>query len=277
MTLLFCIELQGGLANRLRALWSAHVFAQRHRRPVLVLWPIAPELGCSYRQLFSLHSPLILIDLHLERRLDRLLLRLLRQLFSSFGFGLNKPVEPGQPWGAPPRFAPRWMPFQWIQTCAEFESTTKQDPPFRPNGVLQQQAQTRLAEARRSGRPLIGVHIRRSDHRLASATSQTSAFIEAMQQQLLKAPDTHFLLCTDEPTEAAQLKAVFGERLFWWPPQSLDRSQQQAATAAMLDFLALAGCDAILGSYLSSFGLLAARYGGVPLTIAGAVQPTPAG
>ena len=83
MTLLFCVELQGGLANRLRALWSAHAFAQRHRRPVVVIWPVCPDLGCNAQALFELDSPLHLIQVHSARRADRLLLRLARWLLSS--------------------------------------------------------------------------------------------------------------------------------------------------------------------------------------------------
>ena len=54
MTLAFVVELQGGLANRLRAFWSAHAFALRYRRLVVVLWPITAEFGCDYERLITL-------------------------------------------------------------------------------------------------------------------------------------------------------------------------------------------------------------------------------
>ncbi len=274
MTLVFVVELQGGLANRLRALWSAHAFALRYRRPIVVLWPLTAELACAHQHLFTLSSPVRLISIDPSRPLQHLNLRLARWLFSSLRLGLNCPVDGGEAWGRPPLFAPRWLPFQWIQTCAEFEDSQHLAAPFLPLPALRQRVASRLAEARAAGAPLVGVHIRRSDHRLAIACSATAAFITSIQEQLRRQPASRFLLCTDDPAEVAPLCAVFGDRLAWSPPTCLDRSRPGAAIDALIDFLALAGCDAILGSHLSSFSLLAARYGGVPLTIAGAPHPS---
>jgi len=275
MTLLFCVELQGGLANRLRALWSAHAFALRYHRSVLVIWPVCADLGCPAELLFRLNSPLHLIQVKPDRRLDRWLLRLARWLLSSLRLGLNKPVIPGQPWGDPPRYAPRGVPFQWIQTCAEFEDSTGLPAPFQPESDLLHAAKDRLASARHDDAPLIGLHVRRADHQLATAHSQTSHFLEAMQARLRDQPSTRFLLCTDDPQEVACFEEAFGERLSWFPPACLDRAQTASGPAAMIDLLTLSGCDAILGSYLSSFSLLAARYGGIPLEIVEAQEPSP--
>jgi hypothetical protein len=274
MTLAFVVELQGGLANRLRALWSAHAFALRYQRPVVVLWPLTAELGCPHQQLFTLSGPVRLISVDPASPWQHLALRLARWLFSSLRLGLNRPVDAGEAWGRPLRFAPRLVPFQWIQTCAEFENSQHLAAPFVPLPALRQRAAVRLSEARAGGAPLIGVHNRRCDHQLAIAGSDTAAFISAMQAQLRMQPATSFLLCTDDPGEVEPLRALFGDRLLWSAPVCLDRSRQQAAIEALVDFLALAGCDAILGSHLSSFSLLAARYGDVPLSIAGAGEPS---
>ncbi len=269
MTLLFVVELQGGLANRLRALWSAHAFAMRYRRFVVVLWPLTAELATPHWQLFNLRGPVRLITVDPSCRSQHLLLRLARWLFSSLRFGLNRPVDPGEAWGRPLRFAPRWMPFQWIQTCAEFEDFAHHRAPFQPCAEIQRLTVSRLAQARQSDAPLVGVHIRRADHQLATAHSATSGFIALMRQQLMARPATRFLLCTDDPAEVAPLRDVFGEQLIASPPACLDRSRPQAGIDAFVEFLTLAGCDALLGSHLSSFSLLASRLGGVPITIVG--------
>jgi hypothetical protein len=267
LTLLFVVELKGGLANRLRALWSAHAFALRYRRAVVVLWPLTAELATPNGQLFNLVSPVRLITVNPSRPLQRLALRLSRWLFSSFRLGLNRPVDPGEAWGRPLRFAPLWMPFQWIQTCAEFEDCGDQPAPFQPLPSIQRLSTARLAQARQTNAPLVGVHIRRGDHRHAIANSTTSAFLTAMHERLIASPTTHFLLCTDDPLEVGPLRAEFGERLFASPPACLDRSHPQAGIDAFVEFLTLAGCDAILGSLQSSFSLLAARIGSVPISI----------
>ncbi|MCX5967634.1 MAG: hypothetical protein NTV57_08350 [Cyanobacteria bacterium] len=239
---------------------------------MVVIWPITAELACAHQQLFTLSSPVRLISVDPSRPLQNLALRVTRWLFSSLCLGLNRPADAGEAWGRPPRFAPRWMPFQWIQTCFEFEDSQHLAAPFIPLPALRQRVATRLNEARFVGAPLLGVHIRRSDHRFAIAYSDTSAFIAAMQEHLRRHPASRFLLCTDDPAEVVPMRTLFGNRLIWSPSACLDRSHQVAAIDALVDFLALAGCDAILGSHLSSFSLLAARYGGVPVTIAGAPQ-----
>ena len=262
-------ELQGGLSNRLRALWSAHAFALRHRRSVVVLWPINSELGCAHQDLFTLDSPVKLISFHQARPWQNLALRLSRLLFSSLRFGLNSPKEAGQAWGRPARFAPRWMPFQWIQTCAEFENIESISAPFSPLPNLQRQAAARLVKARAAGGLLVGVHIRRTDHRHSILCSATDAFVAAMRDQLIREPATRFLLCTDDPSEVEPLRVIFGDRLIWYPPRCFDRSLQQSATDALVDFLTLSGCSLIFCSYLSSFSLLSARMGDVPYMVIG--------
>ena len=269
MTLVFFVELNGGLANRLRALWSAHAFALRYRRPVVVIWPITPEFACDYNKLFTLNSPLYLINVDPARPLQNIGLRLSRWIFSTVRLGLNCPIDGGEAWGRPVRYAPLWMPFQWIQTCAEFECTNNFDAPFLPLPSLTQQASSRLSKARFDGDVLVGVHIRRTDHRHSISCSNTNAFITEMQSCLTREPSTRFLLCTDDPSEVEPLRNLFGNRLIWYPPKCLDRSRYMSGIDAFIDFLTLSGCNMIYCSYLSSFSLLAARTGRVPYTVIG--------
>lgn len=264
MTFLFVFELTGGLANRLRALWSAHAFALRYRRLVVVLWPLTSELACEYQQLFHINGRVCVICVTPADPFTGISLRLARFILSSFRFGLNCPIEAGEAWGKPLRFAPRWMPSQWIQTCASFEDFTDILPPFSPAPQLHHEASLRVAALRETGFPLIGVHVRRRDHRLSTRHSPTSAYIKAMTDCLRFKPRAYFLLCTDDRTEESCLRSVFGNRLIHYPPASLDRSSKQAGIDAMIDFLMLSSCDLILGSAFSSFSLLAARYGGIP-------------
>ena len=163
------------------------------------------------------------------------------------------------------------MPFQWIQTCAQFESINDSRPPFLPLANLRNEAANRLAKARaaKGVLVLVGVHIRRNDHHHAVACSNTNAFIAAMRDQLKREPASRFLLCTDDPFEHGALHDLFGDRLVWYPPDCLDRSCELSAIDALSDFLTLAGCDSIFASYQSSFSLLAARFGDVPYIVVG--------
>lgn len=235
---------------------AAHAFALRYRRPVVAIWPISSELACPYEQLFTLDSPVLLVNLDQTRRTRQLLVRVLRWLVSGFGSGLNRPIVPGIPWGDPPRYAPRWMLFQWIKICAEFEDYSHLAAPFRPISELCELARKRVDAARGDGFTAVRIHIRRMDHRYSIAHSKTKAFIDAIEWRLRLISSSRFLLCTDDPSEAKTLQAQFGDHVLWFPPASLDRAHREAAVAAMTDFLALSSFDSIVGSYLSSLSIL---------------------
>ena len=109
----------------------------------------------------------------------------------------------------------------------------------------------------------IGVHIRRGDHMKARERSPASAFIKAMDAE---PADTVFVVATDSNTEKALINERYKGRI-WFPATSLSRMTQKGMDDAVSDFMALARCKRILGSYASSFSELAALYGDVPLEV----------
>ena len=257
MTLAFVVELQGGLANRLRALWSAHAFALRYAR--LSQWLADhPEFGCDYR-LITPDSPLCLITVDPARPWQRLSLRLARWLFSSCASAQLS----GGCWGSvgrPTRFAPRWMPFSGSRR-AEFESIDFIPAPFLPLRGISNQAASRLAKAWPGG-VLVGVHIRRTDHQQAVARSNTNAFIAAMRDQLNREPSTRFCsapMIRQKLNLCASCSAIacFGIRLsaLIAPvscPQSMLRSTSspcQAAIQSLLLFVFLQSACSTYGAY----------------------------
>ena len=273
MTIFYTVEMQGGLANRLRTLWAAKAFAIKQQKTVVLIWPILPELGCCWRSLFTLNTPSKVLTIRQSSRLHRKFLSLCRHTFSTFGLGLNRATHPGIPWEQPPRFGDaKFIPFQWIQTCGEFEETINIDPPFKPNPNLSKRATRRIATIREKHDSLIGVHIRRGDHVRSIATSSLEHFKAAIKQQIDRSEGSGFLVCTDCEREATELRDIFGKRIFWHPPRLLDRSQPISIQDAMIDLVTLAQCDQLVGSYLSSFSIIAAKYGNIPLQIAGAAN-----
>lgn len=269
MTLHYTIELRGGLANRLRTLWAAHAFASKQQKPILAIWPILPELGCCWRSLLTLTPPVKLMTANPTRIVNQKALSLCRLTLSTFGLGLNRASEPGIPWVHPPRYRDRrFIPFQWIQTCEEFENTSTIDPPFKPTPQVAHSASRRLAQIRDKYPSLTGVHIRRGDHQRAIKASTLDHFKTAIQRQIDTMASSAFLVCTDSDHEASELKSLFGRRIFWHPPRSLNRNEPTSIQDAMVDLIALSQCDQMIGSYLSSFSILAARYGSIHLQIA---------
>ena len=109
----------------------------------------------------------------------------------------------------------------------------------------------------------VGVHLRRGDHMKARLLSPTDAFIKAMDAE---PADTVFIVATDSATDRMFLNEQYKGRI-WFPANSLSRMTQKGMNDAVMDFMGIARCKKILGSYNSSFSEMAALYGDVPLEV----------
>lgn len=113
-------------------------------------------------------------------------------------------------------------------------------------------------------RQVVGVHIRRGDNKRAIKESPTELFIDAMAAY---PKSTLFYLATDSMEERRTILANFLERVIVGSQDIAGRNDPFGCREAVLDFLCLSKCSEILGSYYSSFGEMAAAYGGVPLRV----------
>lgn len=121
----------------------------------------------------------------------------------------------------------------------------------------------RVKAVLKEGSPIMGIHIRRTDHLAAIQKSPTEAFIKAMREY---PPETRFFVATDSEAERNALKVVFGQRILTIATV-LNRETFVGGVDAFLDFLGLSLCSEILGSAESSFSQMAAAYGGCPLKV----------
>jgi hypothetical protein len=113
------------------------------------------------------------------------------------------------------------------------------------------------------GKEMVGVHIRRTDHRKSIESSPSHEFWKEMELH-----DTHFYLATDDIGERAAACERFGERVVTGPKTLLGRNSPDGCWDAMVDMICLSKCSLIIGSYASSFSEVAAAIGNVPLKIA---------
>tara|TARA_R110000737_G_scaffold196453_3_gene217086 strand:+ start:115 stop:489 length:375 start_codon:yes stop_codon:yes gene_type:complete len=81
--------------------------------------------------------------------------------------------------------------------------------PFEPLPDLQQ----KVSEITRIFSKTVGIHIRRSDHKLSRQFSPTHLFLDAMKEELQREPATKFFLSTDDTEEERPLIERFGERV----------------------------------------------------------------
>lgn len=115
---------------------------------------------------------------------------------------------------------------------------------------------------------MVGVHIRRTDHRKAIQGSPSAAFWAAMNAELAVDPDTQFYVASDDETERQEAMRRFPGRVRLGPNQLLGRNDPYGCRDAMVDLIALSKCEKIIGSEGSSFSEIASAIGNTPLQVA---------
>ena len=118
---------------------------------------------------------------------------------------------------------------------------------------------------------LIGVHIRRGDNSLAIDSSPVELFVSFMDNALRVNSSTCFYVATDDDSIETMLRARYGPQRISTQGLSAarraDRATPDGIRCALVDLLALARCDVVVGTYYSSFSTLAATWHGVPLHV----------
>lgn len=117
------------------------------------------------------------------------------------------------------------------------------------------------------GKKLVSVHIRRTDHIESIKNSPLELFVEKMQAELDNEPDSYFYLATDDTGVEQELKEIFGEKIITFENKSLKRDDEQGIIDAYVEMLCLASGSKILGSFNSTFSLMASKIGNIPLVV----------
>lgn len=112
----------------------------------------------------------------------------------------------------------------------------------------------------------VGVHIRRTDHRVSIAHSPTAAFLRAMDEAVRRDPAVRFFLATDDDALKQRLLARYPDRIIT-QSHAAPRHTLEGMRAAVVDLWCLAATQKLLGSYGSSFTDTAAEMGNVPLEV----------
>jgi hypothetical protein len=114
----------------------------------------------------------------------------------------------------------------------------------------------------------VGVHIRRTDNKLAIAKSPIERFIELMSREKSRNEKVKFYLATDSPdSEKIIFERFPGDVII--NIKELRRDRKEGIKDALVDLLCLSKTSRIIGSYWSSFTDVASEMGKIPLVIAG--------
>jgi hypothetical protein len=122
----------------------------------------------------------------------------------------------------------------------------------------------------------IGVHIRRSEAPLPLCPyAQPLRYYEAVMNSF--PADTRFFISTDSQEAYRWLQARFGSRIFQRPKVHDNRNSVDGVREGLVDMLLLSRCDAIIGTFGSSFSGVAAQASGRPILLLKTVPRIPAG
>lgn len=136
---------------------------------------------------------------------------------------------------------------------------------IKPSKIVTDRKDMVLQDAR--DKKLVSVHIRRTDHIESIKNSPLELFVEKMQSELAGDPDTYFYLATDDTGVEKELKEIFGQRIITFENKSLKRDDEQGIIDAYVEMLCLASGTKILGSFNSTFSLMASKIGNIPLIV----------
>ncbi len=119
----------------------------------------------------------------------------------------------------------------------------------------------------------IGLHIRRTDNAESIAKSPTVLFINKVREEIELHDDTKVFLATDSTEVKREFIAAFGSRIIT-PKEDACRDSISGIRGGVVDLWTLASTQKIYGSAGSSFSPMAASIGGVPLEIMNAQTAT---
>lgn len=135
---------------------------------------------------------------------------------------------------------------------------------FRPVPEIEEQVHALVPD---NAGPVIGVHIRRTDHVEAIRHTSVSRYEEVMAAEIQARPDVRFYLATDDADIKQRLLDRFGKERIITAQTPLRRDSQEGMHGAVIDLFALSRTEKLIGSYYSSYSEIAAELGGIELVI----------
>ncbi len=254
------IEPMGGLCNRMRTLDAALALGRRLDRKVQVIWYQHAGLNCRFDYLFEKIPGISRIwQIPVKPGIWRLR-NLSHQYFQRY---YDYYANPGNIWDA----IRQDYDFKnlgnyrkiYIASWSRFYSPPVLFQEFRPVASLRK----RIDEYQTISE-MVGIHIRRTDHKKAIAESPTEKFLEIMHREISENPSVNFFLATDDPAEETLLKDAFPGRIHTHPKETVERNSPQGIKDALIDLYCLASCRKLIGCHASAFSMTAWQLSGIP-------------
>lgn len=270
------VEPCAGLGNRFIALASAYRAAESLNEKLTVIWKSESVLGASMKELFFLPQDIDVVEIRefgykkdfigqIRGNIIKNKYRKMSDAFFSCDDIMELYNEKGEKGVSEVIKSNNTV---YIKATNPFFDIFNADNVFDFITPAADIAARRDAVLRASeGKRLVGVHIRRTDHIEAIKNSPLELFIERMDRELEAEPETYFYVATDSPDTEDELKQIFKDRIITFNDKCLKRETVSGIKDAYVEMLCLAAGEKIFGSFNSTFSLMAARLGNIPLIV----------
>lgn len=261
----------GGLGNRLRAIVSAVQLSETTGTALRIVWFKDWGMGAEWREIFkpmkhyalreaslldslvydrprkrNFFVPKLFQNLLFEQRIDEYDVTPLKRKnfdFCAWAKGRNSYMSCYQDFGA-------------------VDNSLYSDL-FSPTDEIEQRIARNLEQL---GDAPIGIHVRRTDNRVAIERSPISLFFDAMDSIVRDNPAQRFYLATDDEETKNEMLKRYGDALLMSSSKA-ERGTTEGIKDAVVEMFTLARCREIYGTADSSFSVIASRIGDIPLTI----------
>jgi len=259
------VEPIGGLCNRMRVIASAYQLIRPQGGKLVVKWTANEELNCPAKALFSLPRDIRVVDVKGGDNLAEKLVYYRLRLGYRYRVGNNQVMNAKQAGNLIPQDK------TYYETCETFHKDSRDVDCsiFTPAPELETLAREKIGKTTQGGQhPVIGLHIRRTDHSVSIRQSPTELFCRVLEARLKENPDTRFYLATDDGSLRKFFSHTYNrdaEIVFFNDSKALGRDTPAGIKAAFVELLTLSMTRRIYGSCGSSYTDMAAAMGGIPL------------
>jgi hypothetical protein len=114
------------------------------------------------------------------------------------------------------------------------------------------------------GQKMVGLHIRRGDHKMSIVNSPLSLFIDKIKKELSIDIQTKFYVASDSQEEKLKLKELFGDAVIT-SFKGVRRDTEEGIMDALTELYILSSTQKIYGSLHSTYSMLAAKLSNIPI------------
>jgi hypothetical protein len=266
------IELNEGLANRMRVIASAFEFCKMHNYKLKIVWLNNQLLNCDFEEIFE-RIPEIEFVKPINKKLfnsiqnnglKKLISKVFNQL-NGYNFVLmrnDKTIHLLNNQNNLPNLIKK-SNIVYLESCYPIYHTHNYAI-FKPissivNSINYTKTQFTIST--------IGLHVRRGDNLKSIYNSSIKLFINIIKKELIYLPSVKFYLSTDSQDILDCLVEMFGENTIITRSKDYSRDSTKGIQDALTDLYLLSNCCRIYGSYWSSFSETAAFLGNIPLIV----------